>query len=417
LSAIHPAVTDPHRYLAGLQPLAMRFGLERMERALDALGHPERRQPVLHVGGTNGKGSACAMAAAGLAEAGLSVGLYTSPHLVRFNERIAVGGRPVDDAALAAAIEDVRRACPWHETGGEGDRLTYFEFATLAGLVHLARARVDVAVVEVGLGGRFDATNAIRPAVTAIARIGLDHTQLLGDTVEQIAFEKAGIFKPGVPAVVHAHQPPGALETLRAEAARRGAPFTVAPASWDGPVALRGPHQRGNAAFAAAALRALAAAAGLPVDEDAIARGIARARWPGRLEEIGGVLLDGAHNPDGAAALAAALPALHPGRPVELVFGVLSDKDHAGMLRVLAPAARRLHLVAPASPRARAPAELVACVRAAGGTADVHADLASALDCARRAAADGAIVCVAGSLYLVGEAREILLPASIPPQG
>ncbi len=401
------AMTDPQRYLAGLQPLAMRFGLERMERALDALGHPERRFPVLHVGGTNGKGSACAMAAAALADAGRSVGLYTSPHLVRFNERIAVRGEPIDDDALEAAIAEVRRACPWHDAGGEGERLTYFEFATLAGLVHFAGAGVDVAVVEVGLGGRFDATTAIRPAVTAVARIGLDHTQLLGDTVEQIAFEKAGIFKRGVPAVVHAHQPPGALETLRAEAARRGASFIVAPAAWDGPVALRGPHQRGNAAFAAAALRALRGA-GVPVGDDAIARGIGSARWPGRLEEVGGVLLDGAHNPDGAAALAAALPVLHPGRPVELVFGVLSDKDHAGMLRALAPAARRLHLVAPATPRARPAAALLEDARAAGAEADVHADLVDALACARRAAADGALVCVAGSLYLVGEARELL---------
>ena len=400
-------MTDPHRYLAGLQPLAMRFGLERMERALDALDHPERGYPVLHVGGTNGKGSTCAMAAAALAESGRSVGLYTSPHLVRFNERIAVGGQPIDDDALDGAVTEVRRACPWHEAGGEGERLTYFEFATLAGLVHFARAAVDVAVVEVGLGGRFDATTAIRPAVTAVARIGLDHTQLLGDTVEQIAFEKAGIFKRGVPAVVHAHQPPGALETLRAEAARRGAPFTVAPEGWDGPVALRGPHQRGNAGLAAAALRALRGA-GVPVSEEEIARGIAGARWPGRLEEVNGVLLDGAHNPDGAAALAAALPVLYPGRPVELVFGVLSDKDHAGMLRALAPAARRLHLVAPATPRARPAADLLADARALGASADVHADLADAVACARRAAADGALVCIAGSLYLVGEARALL---------
>jgi dihydrofolate synthase/folylpolyglutamate synthase len=400
-------MTDPHRYLAGLQPLAIRFGLERMDRALDALGHPERRYPVLHVGGTNGKGSTCAMAAAALAAAGLRAGLYTSPHLVRFNERIAVGGAEIDDAALAAAVEEVRRACPWHEAGGEGERLTYFEFATLAGLVHFARAGIDVAVVEVGLGGRFDATTAIRPAVTAVARINLDHTQLLGDTVEQIAFEKAGIFKPGVPAVAHAHQPPGALETLRSEAARRGAPFEVAPAAWDGPVALRGPHQRGNAGLAAGAIRALART-GVPVGEDALARGIATARWPGRLEEVGGVLLDGAHNPDGAAALAAALPVLHPGRPVELVFGVLSDKDHAGMVRALAPAARRLHLVAPATPRARPPADLLSDARALGAAADVHADLAEALACARRAASDGALVCVAGSLYLVGEARALL---------
>jgi len=404
---MNPSMTDPHPYLAGLQPLAMRFGLERMERALEALGHPERRQPVLHVGGTNGKGSTCAMAAAALGEAGLAVGLYTSPHLVRFNERIQVRGRAIDDGALAEAVDEVRRACPWHEAGTEADRLTYFEFATLAGLVHLARAGVDVAVVEVGLGGRFDATTAIVPRVTAVARIGLDHTQLLGDTVEQIAFEKAGIFKPGIPAVVHAQQPPGALEVLRAEALRRGAPLVVAPPAWEGPIALRGDHQRGNAALAAAALRALARS-GVPIAEDAIALGIATARWPGRLEEVGGVLLDGAHNPDGAAALAAALAALHPGRPVELVFGVLADKDHGGMLHALAPAARRLHLVAPATPRARAAADLHAQALALGADADVHDGLEDALRCARRAAADGALVCVAGSLYLVGEARALL---------
>jgi dihydrofolate synthase/folylpolyglutamate synthase len=377
-----------------------------MERALDALGRPERAFPVLHVGGTNGKGSACAMADAALRLAGLRTGLYTSPHLVRFNERIQVDGVSIDDGALAATVDEVRRACPWHDDEGD-ERLTYFEFATLAALLHFARAGVDVAVVEVGLGGRFDATNAIVPRVAAVARISLDHTQLLGDTVEQIAFEKAGIFKEGVPAVVHGCQPPGALETLRAEAARRGAPLTVAPTGWSGPIALRGPHQGGNAAFAATALRALRGT-GLVVPEEAIAAGIASARWPGRLEEIGGVLLDGAHNPDGAAALARALPALHPGRSVELVFGVLADKDHGGMLRALAPACRKLHVVAPATPRARDVADVSTLARALGADADVHPSLADALACARRAAADGALVCVAGSLYLVGEARALL---------
>jgi len=403
-------MTDPHRYLAGLQPLAMRFGLDRIERALDALGHPERGYAALHVAGTNGKGSTCAMAAAALAAAGHRIGLYTSPHLVRFNERIQVDGAPIEDDALAAVLDEVRRACPWHEAGGEADRLTYFEFATLAGLLHFARAGVSVAVVEVGLGGRFDATNAIVPRVAAVARIGLDHTQLLGDTVEQIAFEKAGIFKPGVPAVVHARQPPGALETLRAEALRKGAPFSVAAEDYAGLVALAGSHQRGNAALAAAALRELTRA-GIDVPEVAIARGIATARWPGRLEEVGGVLLDGAHNPDGAAALAAALRDLHPGRPVELVFGVLSDKDHAGMVAALAPAMRRVHVVAPATPRARPAEEVRALARARGLDADVHASVGDALECARRASADGALVCVAGSLYLVGEARALLMGA------
>jgi dihydrofolate synthase/folylpolyglutamate synthase len=401
---------DPHPYLSGLHPLAIRFGLERMERALEALGHPERAYDVLHVGGTNGKGSTCAMAAAALRAAGHRVGLYTSPHLVRFNERVEVDGVAISDAALAAAVDEIRRACPWHDAGADADRLTYFEFATLVGLVHLARERVRVAVVEVGLGGRFDATNAVVPRVTAIARIGLDHTQLLGDTVEQIAFEKAGIFKAGVPAVVHARQPPGALETLRAEALRRGAPFVVASADWPGPIALAGPHQRGNAGLAAAALRQLARA-GVPVPEEAIATGIATARWPGRLEQVGGVLLDGAHNPDGAAALAAALRALHPGRPVELVFGVLSDKDHGGMLSALAAAVRRVHVVAPATPRARPAAEVRALAASLGLDAEAHASTAEAIACARRAASDGALVCVAGSLYLVGEARALLSAA------
>jgi dihydrofolate synthase/folylpolyglutamate synthase len=378
-----------------------------MERALAALGHPDRAYDVLHVGGTNGKGSTCAMAAAALEAAGHRVGLYTSPHLVRFNERVQTDGVAIDDAALAAAVDEIRRACPWHEAGGEADRLTYFEFATLVGLLHFATVGIRVVVLEVGLGGRFDATNAVVPRVAAVARIGLDHTQLLGDTVEQIAFEKAGIFKAGVPAVAHAHQPPGALETLRDEALRRGAPFTVAAADWPGPIALAGPHQRGNAALAAAALRELGRAA-VPVGEEAIARGIGTARWPGRLEQVEGVLLDGAHNPDGAAALAVALPALHPGRPVELVFGVLSDKDHLGMLASIARSVRRLHAVAPATPRARPAAEIRAAAAALGIDAEAHASVAEALACARRAAADGAIVCVAGSLYLVGEARALL---------
>jgi dihydrofolate synthase/folylpolyglutamate synthase len=206
--------------------------------------------------------------------------------------------------------------------------------------------------------------------------------------------------------VVHGGQPPGALEVLRAEALRRGAPLVVADADYAGEVALAGPHQRGNAALAAEALRALDRV-GVPVPAEAISTGIARARWPGRLEEVGGVLLDGAHNPDGAAALAAALRALHPGRPVELVFGVLADKDHRRMLDALVPVARRIHVVAPASPRARPAAETAAAAAERGAEVHVHGSLPEALDCARRGAAD-AVVCIAGSLYLVGEARSTL---------
>jgi dihydrofolate synthase/folylpolyglutamate synthase len=399
-----------HAYLASLQPLAMRLGLERMERALEALGHPERGLRVLHVAGTNGKGSTCAMAAAALAAAGHRVGLYTSPHLVRFHERIALGGELIDDAALERLAGVIRRACPWHDAGGEGERLTYFEFATLLALLHFAREGAAVVVLEVGLGGRFDATNAVRPLACAIARIGLDHTEILGPTLDAIAREKAGILKAGVPVAVAPGQPPEALRALEEEAARRGAPLTVAPRAWEGPIALPGPHQRGNAALAAAALRLLAGA-GFDVPEEAIAAGIATARWPGRLETVGGVLLDGAHNPDGAAALAAALPALHPRRPVELVFGVLADKDHEGMLRALAPAVAGLHLVTPRSPRGRSPGTYLALARSLVGPVDVHGSPGEAIACARRRAGADGVVCVAGSLYLVGEARALLLGA------
>jgi dihydrofolate synthase/folylpolyglutamate synthase len=399
----------PHDYLASLQPLAMRLGLERMERALSALGHPERSLRILHVAGTNGKGSTCAMAAQALREAGHRTGLYTSPHLVRFNERIAVDGTPVDDATLERLSSELRRACPWHDAAPDGERLTYFEFATLLALLHFAQVGVGAAVLEVGLGGRFDATNVVRPLACAVSRIGLDHTEMLGDTLDAIAREKAGIFKPGVAAAIAHAQDPQAMAALLAEARRRGTPVSVAAAAYPGTVALAGPHQRGNAALAAAAL-GLLHSAGVPVPEDAVARGIAHARWPGRLETVAGVLLDGAHNPDGAAALAAALTALHPGRSVELVFGVLADKDHAGMLRALGPAARALHLVAPRSPRARPTATYRALAEASTGRVDEHASVEEAIACARAAAGADALVCVAGSLYLVGEARALLAP-------
>ncbi len=398
---------SPHAYLDSLKPLAMRFGLERMERALLALGRPDRELAVLHVGGTNGKGSTCAMAAEALRCAGHRVGLYTSPHLCSFNERIQVDSVPIADGDLDARIEEIRRACPWHDSGDEGERLTYFEFATLVALLYFARQRTSAVVLEVGLGGRFDATNVVTPLVSALSRIGLDHVQLLGDSLDAIAREKGGIFKRGVPAVVAHAQPPEAMRALREEAGRRGAPLEVAPPAYPGPVALRGAHQQGNAALAAAALQLLDAA-GVRVGEGAVAQGIAQTRWPGRLEEIGGVVLDGAHNPDGAAALAAALPLLYPGRRVELVFGVLADKDHRGMLSALAPQVRRLHLVAPRSPRARPPETYRALAASFETPVDEHASCAEALECGRRAALADGVVCVAGSLYLVGEARGLL---------
>ena len=400
-------MADPHAYLASLQPLAMRLGLERMERALEALGHPERSLRILHVAGTNGKGSTCAMAAQALQDAGHRTGLYTSPHLVRFNERIALGGEPVSDATLEHLEGEVRRACPWHDGASEGERLTYFEFATLMALQHFAQEGADAVILEVGLGGRFDATNAVRPLACAIARIGLDHTEMLGDTLAAIAREKAGILKRDVPAVVTDAQPPEALAALQDEALRRGASLHVVPARYAGAIALPGPHQEENAALAEAALELLDRA-GVSVPAAARRTGIATARWPGRLETIDGVLLDGAHNPDGAAALATALGTLYPDVPVEVVFGVLGDKDHRTMLRVLAPRIRALHLVPPRTPRARPTNTYAALAGSLVGRVDEHATVSAALAHARAEASDGALVCVAGSLYLVGEARAVL---------
>jgi dihydrofolate synthase/folylpolyglutamate synthase len=398
---------DPHALLAALGPHAIRLGLERVERALEDLGRPDRALRVLQVAGTNGKGSTCAMAAAALARAGHRVGLYTSPHLERFNERIRVDGAEIPDAALDARLRAILAACPWHAAdGAPEDRLTYFEVATLAAILHFAEEGVGAAVLEVGLGGRFDATSAVRPVACAVSRIGLDHVELLGPTLGDIAREKAGVFKPGVPAVTVAAQPPEALRALREEARARGAPLATAPA-YAGAVGLAGAHQRENAGLAAAALRLLDGA-GVAVPEAAIAAGIAEARWPGRLEERGGVLLDGAHNADGAAALAAEL--LARGGGAELVFGVLADKDHRAMLAALAPGLRALHLVSPGTARARDPREVAADAAALGLAAHVHGDVREALSCARGAAGRGGVACVAGSLVLVGAARALLDP-------
>ena len=416
---------DPHPYLAGLHPLAIRFGLERMERALDALAHPERGYDVLHVGGTNGKGSTCAMAAAALRAAGHRVGLYTSPHLVRFNERVEVDGAPISDAALGAVVGEIRRACPWHDAGAESDRLTYFEFATLVGLLHLARERVRVAVVEVGLGGRFDATNAVVPRVTAIARIGLDHTQLLGDTVEQIAFEKAGIFKAGVPAVVG--EPEIGIRDLLVSHAKAhdATPVRVVFGEFaiedvavtpDGTrfnlrrendvrmvrTPLVGRHQAHNAAVALTMLEELPP--DLRPDAATVERGLRNVSLPGRFQRVGKHIFDVAHNRDGARVFARTLAETKMPRPVTAVFSVLSDKDWASMMSALAPHVDLFILTnTPTAPASRAwnVADVMAYARSHGWGAEVVRDFDRAL---ARAAEVGETVLVTGSFHTVGDA-------------
>jgi dihydrofolate synthase/folylpolyglutamate synthase len=406
-------------FLARLNPSGIKLGLERVREALEALGHPERRYPALHVAGTNGKGSTCAFAAAALQAAGHRVGLYTSPHLVRVNERIRVDGVDISDEDFGRAILDVLERYP----SALAEPMTYFEFGTVVALWHFARVGVDVAVLETGLGGRLDATTAASPVVTAITPVSFDHMEYLGHTLTAIAGEKAGILKPGVPCVV-ARQAPEALEAIVRKAEAVGAPLWVegkdfsseprpdGTLSYRGPswslegltLALRGPHQRQNAGVALACLEALQAR-GIPIPPEAARAGLASARWPGRLEEVGGrpvVLLDGAHNPAGVEVLLASLRALYPGRRVHLVFGVVGDKDRGPMMRSLFPRCTSVQLTPLDTPRSLPPAAYLDEARALCADVAAWPDLDSALAEARRRAGPDDVVLCTGSLFLVG---------------
>jgi dihydrofolate synthase / folylpolyglutamate synthase len=381
----------------------MCLGLEPMREACARAEHPERAFPAVHVAGTNGKGSVCAMVEAIARTHGLRSGLYTSPHLCRFAERIRVDGEPLGDAALVSALE---RALD------EGPNLSFFEAATFAAFLAFRDARIDIAVLEVGIGGRLDATNVIPPPrAAAITRIALDHTDRLGSTLVEIAREKAGIAKPGVQ-IVLGPLPPAVRAAVDEIAHAHGASTVSASSLSDAdlppaaPIGLPGAHQLDNARIAAVLGSRIGAS---PAE---IAAGIAAARWPGRLERIGDFLLDGAHNPDGAEALASYLRSL-PLAPdqIALVFGTLGDKDWATMLDTLAPlAARRIYVAPPASrsaidPRAmrsRHPGALAASIE------DAVAAGAALIETSRaRAAAALCVIC--GSLVVVGQARALLL--------
>jgi dihydrofolate synthase/folylpolyglutamate synthase len=404
--------------LHALHPKLIDLSLDRLQRCLDALGNPERKlPPVVHVAGTNGKGSTCAFLRAVAEAAGQRVHAYTSPHLVRFHERIRLAGRLVEEDVLAAALEEV-------EARNGGQPITVFEVTTAAALLLFSRVRADLMVLEVGLGGRFDATNVVdRPAACAIASISMDHMDFLGDSLAKIAGEKAGIIKPGVP-VATGIQPPEALAVLQAEAASRGAPLLARGREWEAGFegdallyrdaggslrlprpALPGPHQADNAGIAIAALRAwnppwLTGAA--------IARGLATASWPARLQRLHGALaaslppgwelwLDGGHNPGAGLALAEQLRGWSD-RPLHLVVGMKRSKAVAEFLGPLLPFAASAWAVAePGQHLAVPPEEIVA---ASGGIARSGPRVADAL-----AAMEGppGRVLICGSLYLAGE--------------
>jgi dihydrofolate synthase/folylpolyglutamate synthase len=383
------------RQLLGASRLGMDLGLDRVTAVLAALGDPHRRLGrIAHVGGTNGKGSTAAMVAEMLLREGTRTGLYTSPHLARFTERIRIDGREADGTALAARFARVARVAP--------PGLTMFEQATLLALLHFAEEGCGAVVLEVGLGGRLDATNVVDADVAVVTGVALDHQEILGGTVAAIAREKAGIFKPGRVAVIGAGGEPEAVPVLVEEARARGASVRLAgaspPAGWE--VALGGAHQQANAACA------VAAAGALGVSEAAQRAGLASVRWPARLERIGDVLLDAAHNPQAARALAGALA----GETPVLLVAVSADKDAAGILAPLVPLARAVLVTEAPSPRAMPAARLAAHAPGATAVPDWREALARA-----RAAAAGGTVVVCGSIFLAGAVRAALLGEAIDP--
>lgn len=391
-------------WLEALGPQRIRPGLQRTRALLDSLGSPDRSLRSVLVGGTNGKGSTAAALSAILTNAGVRTGLYTSPHLVRVTERIRLGDADVSEALLDDALALVAAA------SGPGERgPTYFEALTVAALELFRRARVEVALLEVGIGGRLDATNVVAPEVSVLTNVGADHLEILGPSLADVAHEKAGIFRTGQPALVGAEGTvPDAKALLHAEAARLGARLLEVPPSdrWSGVFPLPGAHQRQNVALAVAAARALA-----PLDDAAVAAGLARTRWRGRLERLERpgrrtLILDGAHNADGAEALGRWLDAEGLSGRVDLLFGVLSDKDAPGIAGPLFARARHIMLTAPPSPRAVPPEALKERLGVAGAeTAPSPAVALGQLDAVGTGAPP---VLVAGSLYLVGEVLRLL---------
>ncbi len=385
-------------WLEALGPQRIRPGLGRTLSLLHLLGNPQSSFSSILIGGTNGKGSTAASVSAILTAAGMPCGLYTSPHLVSVTERVRISDRDISAEALSDALSLVAAV------SAPGDRSpTYFEAMTVAAFELFRRARVRVAVVEVGIGGRLDATNVLEPEVSVVTNVAADHLDVLGPTLEDVAREKAGIFRKGQPALVGPRGTEnGPREILNAEARRIGARLVEIPPArrWEGLSPLAGAHQLGNVSLAVAAARAVA-----PLDDAVIERGLAATRWRGRLERIEApgrrpLLVDGAHNPPGALALAAHLDAAGLAGRVDLLFGGMADKDLVAVFAPLAARSRRIVLVAPSSPRAEDPERLEKRLGRPG--VETAPSVAEGLARLEAAGGEGPIL-VAGSLYLAGE--------------
>ena len=406
----------------------VKLGLDTIQAILERLDAPEKTLTCLHVAGTNGKGSVCAMLDSMLRAAGYRTGLYTSPHLVRFNERISVGGNFIADEDLAELFNRVDEADRAAAAQPGGRPATFFEFTTALAFEYFRSQETQIAVIETGLGGRLDATNVVDPLVSVITPLSLEHTAYLGDTLEKIAAEKAGIIKPGRP-VVCAGQPDEALAVLRARAEEVGAPFfrvgdqvSIRRLKQDARgqklkietsefalkplvLPLLGEFQIENCAIAVTVLQALAGVSAFVCDSAAMKKGLEQVVWPGRCQALSAappVVLDVAHNPAGAQALVGMLDGLWADRPIALVAGLLSDKDARGFFHAFGRRVKWCRLVELPGERNMPPDLLMSAARAEGLPAE-PAVLDRALADARAwAARENGVVCIAGSLVLAG---------------
>ncbi|MCZ7583887.1 MAG: bifunctional folylpolyglutamate synthase/dihydrofolate synthase [Deltaproteobacteria bacterium] len=420
-----------------LQAVGMKLGLTNIRRLLNRLGNPQEQFATVLVAGTNGKGIITSSLSAVLRESGHKTGMFTSPHLIRFTERVRVDNTEISQKDLIRHSDRIWRELEMIQSAGESGSplpVTFFEFATALACLHFAECAVDVAVMEVGLGGRLDATNAIEPVLSVVTQIDYDHEKHLGKSLEEIAREKAGIFREGVPAIA-LDGAPEVLESLRRVAGRVGAPLTIVEniakvrpdkrtfdLQWYGTwlwglrAPLPGRHQIGNASLAAVASLEMRDS-GFRISNDAIRRGLATVRWPGRFERISKiplVILDGAHNPSAVRSLVATLREEKVPEPIIPVIAVMSDKDPDGMLNELKGLSDTLVATCLQHDRSLDAAELAG--RAKGKFAQIHAvsDAVQALTLGRNLAGRTGTVVVTGSLYLVGKIREVIMGPDAP---
>ncbi|HLZ33049.1 MAG TPA: folylpolyglutamate synthase/dihydrofolate synthase family protein [Nitrospira sp.] len=420
-------------YLYSLQKHGIKLGLETMTALTGRLGMPQARYRTLHIAGTNGKGSTAAMTASILQAAGYRVGLYTSPHLVEFRERIRVNGEMISESEVARVTEQVKERC------GPDLSPTFFECTTAMALSYFADAQVDVAVLEVGMGGRYDATNVVTPLACAIITIALDHQEYLGTTLASVAFEKAGIIKACVPVVV-GRVPDEAHRTIEQIARDRSAPLSCLGRDFhaigstperfsfvgrglrynDLRCALQGVHQLDNAACALALLEA-AGSNGIAVTEQAVREGLGRVSWEGRIEIVDRrpmTVLDGAHNPAAATALSQYLRTYrltHPGSRVILVLGMMRDKDHRGFIEPLRDLVDEVVLTQADLPRSATVQDLQSELRDQWPHPHARAVLSDALGHAKQLAGTDDLICVTGSLMLIGDVKALFRGCGLSP--